>query len=210
MKTGEFSSYWKNLTPISFLSCAGLLVMSSSRLAHAIITAGSLLWVFCLSSIAISLSNKFLPKIARPVLFAFISSFFAGLYLFLLWIISPLFALEIFFIITLSPMVFIAQGANKHSKILKPAEALSSSLFEALVPGILIIIFALIREPLGFMSLSVPAGRHGIIFLFSADSEAVLQIHIIASSGGALLLLGYFLGLYGYFNKSKKTKEGNK
>ena len=209
MKNNDFSSYWKNLNPLSFLSCAGILVMASSRLAHAIITAGAILFVFCLSSLVISAANNFLPKLARSVLYAFISSFFACVYLFVLWIISPLCALETFFIIMLSPVLFIAQGEKKHSQILKPVDALYSSFFESLVQGILIMIFAIIREPLGFMSLSVPAGRHGIVFLFSTDADAFFQIHLIASSGGALLLLGYFLGLFEYFNKNKKIKEDN-
>ncbi len=67
--------------------------------------------------------------------------------------------------------------------------------------------FALIREPLGFLSLSLPGGAQGIILLFSFEKEAFLPIHVIASSSGALLLLGYGIGLYRYFRSVNAPKE---
>ena len=67
--------------------------------------------------------------------------------------------------------------------------------------------FALIREPLGFLSLSLPGGAHGSVLLFSFNMKSFLPIQLIASSGGALLLLGYFWGLYKFMNK---VQEGDK
>jgi hypothetical protein len=45
--------------------------------------------------------------------------------------------------------------------------------------------------------------------LFSFSTESFLPIHVIASSCGALLLLGYLLGLYRYL-KIKYTPREDK
>jgi hypothetical protein len=78
-------------------------------------------------------------------------------------------------------------------------EIVPYALWEAAVIGIPIITLSLIREPIGFMSLSLPGGAQGIIELFSAsnaDGANFLPIKIIASSSGALMLLGYIAALF--------------
>jgi hypothetical protein len=63
--------------------------------------------------------------------------------------------------------------------------------------GTLIIAFALLREPIGFMNLSLPGGVQGIIELFPGfDGDSFLPIKIIAGSAGAFLLLGYGTALF--------------
>jgi len=142
------------------------------------------------------------------VLLAFLTSFFAGLYLLLIWILSPLCAIESFFVISLIPLFGIVSGILKQSETLLLEDAFAASCYEALILGALIVIFALVREPLGFLSLSLPGGAQGIILLFSFKTESFLPVRLIASSAGALLLLGYFLGLYGYFRTQYGLKEG--
>ena len=64
-----------------------------------------------------------------------------------------------------------------------------------------IIIFAIIREPFGYSSLSLPGGSQGMVFLFYGDSQSVLPVRLITSSSGALMLMGYLMGLYRHFKK---------
>jgi hypothetical protein len=196
-------------TLLSCLSSAALLIMASDRLAHAITVAGALIWVYCLSSVAAYAGERFLPRRGRTLLLAFLTSFFAGVYLLLLWILSPLCALEIFFVISLIPMFCMVSGILKQLETQSIDDILFSFLSEAMILGALIIIFALIREPLGYLSLSLPGGARGMILLFSFSTESFLPIHVIASSCGALLLLGYLLGLYRYLKTKYTPQEDN-
>jgi len=206
--TVQYRIFHNDAAPLTCLSGAALLIMASDRLAHAITTAGALVWVYCLSSLAAHIGAQAFPRRGKPVLLAFITSFFAGLYLLLIWILSPLCAIESFFIISLIPLFGVVSGILKQSETLLLEDAFAASCYEALILGALIVIFALIREPLGFLSLSLPGGAHGIILLFSFKTESFLPVRLIASSAGALLLLGYFLGLYGYFRTQYGLKEG--
>ena len=193
---------------LACLSGAALLIIASDRLAHAITVAGALIWVYGLSSLAARTGARIFPRRGRTALLAFLSSFFAGIYLLLLWILSPLCALETFFVISLIPMFYMFSSLNRQLKLLSLEDIFYASLSESLMLGALLVIFALIREPLGYLSLSVPGGTRGIVLLFSFTSESFLPIHLIASSCGALLLLGYFFALYRYLRAQYAPKEG--
>jgi hypothetical protein len=194
---------------LTCLSGAALLIIASDRLAHAIAVAGALIWVYALSSLAAYAGARFLPQRGRTLLLAFLTSFFAGAYLLLLWILSPLCALETFFVISLIPMFCMVSGILKQLETQSMDDVLLEFLSEALILGGLIVILALIREPLGYLSLSLPGGARGMVLLFSFSTESFLPIHVIASSCGALLLLGYLLGLYRYL-KIKYTPQEDK
>jgi hypothetical protein len=81
------------------------------------------------------------------------------------------------------------------------------ALFEAFGLGLLIVAFALIREPLGYMTLSLPGGIWGIIEL-EYDWDFIIPIRVVSSSAGALILLGYATALFQSIRKNYlKTKE---
>jgi len=198
---------FSNISSLTWLAGAALLIMASDRLAHAIVVTGALVWVYCLSSLIAHARAKTFPLLIRPTLTAFLASFAAGLYLLLLWIFSPLCALETFFVVLFVPVVCMVSGIFKRLEDLNPGETLSASCSEALIVGSFIICFAIVREPLGFGSLSLPGGAQGIVLLFSFHAESFLPIRLIASSSGALLLLGYCLGLYRYFKSANAQEE---
>ncbi|MDR0457006.1 MAG: hypothetical protein LBH20_10035 [Treponema sp.] len=204
----QYRIFHSGATPLACLSGSALLIMASDRLAHAITVAGALVWVYCLSSMTARTGASFFPRRGRTVLLAFLTSFFAGIYLVLLWMLSPLCAMESFFVISLIPMFCMVSGIFKQLETLNLEDTFSASCSEALILGTLVIIFSLIREPFGFLSLSLPGGSHGIVLLFSFKTESFLPIRLIASSAGALLLLGYFLGLYRYFRAQYGLQEG--
>jgi hypothetical protein len=198
-----------NTIPLISLSGAALLILVSDRLAHAIVVTGALVWVYCLSSLAAYFGVKFFPRQGRTILLTFLTSFIAGLYLLLLWILSPLCALEVFLVISIIPLFCMGSGIFPQLESLSLEATIAHAFSEAMILGALLIIFALIREPLGYLSLSLPGGAQGIVLLFSFTSESFLPIHLITSSCGALLLLGYFLGLYRYLKSQYKLPEGD-
>ena len=204
IKLARHRILWDSVSPASWLFGGGLLIMASDRLAHAIITLGALVWVYCLSSLAVHAGGRIFPRQGKVALLVFLASFIASVFLFLLWIISPFSALKMFFVISLVPVICLGSGFFERIETLSLGEKVFASISEALILGVLIMIFAFIREPLGFLSLSLPGGALGIILLFSFDTDAFLPIHVVASSSGALLLLGYSLGLYRFFKEGKQ------
>jgi hypothetical protein len=184
------------------LSGAALLIMASDRLAHAIAVVFALVWVYVLSALTAHSGARFFPRRGRMSVLIFLASFFAACYLLLLWLFSPLCALETFFVVSLIPMFCVFSGIFSRLETFSLKDALTSAVSESLILGALIVIFALIREPLGYSSLSLPGGAKGIVLLFSFDTESFLPLHLIAIPCGALLLLGYFLGLYRHFRKN--------
>lgn len=205
----RYRLFWSNASPLACLSGAALLIMASDRLAHAIAVTGALVWVYCLSSLAAYAGVRIFPNRGRTVLLAFLCSCIAGFYLLLLWMLSPLCALEVFFIISLVPMFAMVSDIFKQLQTYDIYETILNSFFEALILGALIIIFALIREPLGYASLSLPGGSQGIILLFSLNKKSFLPVCVISASSGALLLFGYILGLYRYFRSRRAPQEDN-
>jgi hypothetical protein len=95
--------FWGNAAPLAALSGGGLLVMASARLAYALVAAFCLLWVNGLSIVVYKAAGRFFPRIGKLLCEIFLASFLGGLFLFLLWLLSPLAALELFFIVSLIP-----------------------------------------------------------------------------------------------------------
>jgi hypothetical protein len=98
--------------------------------------------------------------------------------------------------ITLTPVYCIAAGTLPRLKVLSLKKTLRQAIFGSLTLGLLIVAFALIREPLGFSSISLPGGIRGIIAIRNKGENPLLPIQVMSSSAGALLLSGYGLAIY--------------
>lgn len=184
--------------PLSTLAGVGLIVMSSSRLAFGLVAAAALMWVYNLTMAAVFFARPVYPKIGKKIILIFLTSVLGSGFLLLLCLVSPLLAMEMAYIILLAPCY--AVGSSLFSQQLKSSEIsplLLKASTEAGSIGLLIIAFSLIREPIGFMTLSLPGGVQGLIELFQYfEGDAFLPIKIIPSSAGALLLLGYGAALF--------------
>jgi hypothetical protein len=183
--------------------------MATGRLAYALVAAGALVWTYSLSALVFFPGRRFFPERGKNPVLVFLSAFIGSIYLLLLFFASPVLGMETFFFVSLTPLLCIGSGLFERIGSLDLAEAVSRAFGEAAVFGGLIIAFSLIREPLGCFSLSLPGGVHGIIKIFSSGEETFLPIHIIAGSAGALLLLGYGVGLYRCFRSRQVPAEDN-
>jgi hypothetical protein len=186
--------------PLSTLAGLGLLIMASSRLAFAIVTVGAILWVYGLSVVVVLFARPLLPKTGRQVVIIFLVSFISSLFLFLFWFICPLLAMGAAYLVVLMPC-YCAGSSVLDSSDVSQKDDIKELLFRAFLEagslGVLILAFALIREPIGFMALSLPGGTQGIVELFNAaDGSSFLPLRIISSSAGALILLGYGVAVF--------------
>ena len=206
--TSQSHLFWGREAPLAALSGGGLIIIASVRLAYALVTVGALLWVYNLSVLIFQVTKqRFFPEKGKNLCQIFLTTFTASLYLLVLWLLSPLTALEVFFIVSLVPLFCVASGIFVRLESFDLSDAVTRAFAEAAVFGAVIILFSIVREPLGYLSLSLPGGVQGIFLVFSSAKESFLPIRIMAGSSGALLLLGYGAGLYRYFRKMNAPRE---
>jgi hypothetical protein len=205
--TGRSHVFWGAESPLAGFAGGCLLVVASARLAYALLAAGALLWVYGLSVLAVHPGALIFPKRGRNLILVFLSSFIGSVYLLLLWFISPLMGMEVFFFVSLVPLFCIGSGLFDRINSMDIGDSISRALSEAAVLGLLVILLSMVREPLGFLSLSLPGSAQGIVFLFSFQGGSFLPVRIIASSAGALLLLGYGAGLYHWLRSINSPRE---
>jgi hypothetical protein len=112
--------------------------------------------------------------------------------------------MECFFPILLGPLVYTGSGTAKRIQAMDLSEGLTESFFDVLAYCGLSLALALIREPLGFLSLSFPGGNRGMIFFFAGKTSLLYPVSL---SSGALLLLGYGIALYNVFKGRNNAGE---
>ena len=217
--------FWGSLSPLGGLSGIGLLVMASTRLAWAITVAGGLFWVYILSVLAsVFLTSgtckKIFPQSGRAPIFTCISYFWGSAYILLLWLLCPFAAMEVFFPLLLIPLFctdssIFSRIVSQESALMTAGntdlgEAVFDAASEAAVLALLLVFISLIREPLSFCCLSLPGTYKGIMTFISFKGNERFPMQIFAGSAGALLLLGYIIGLYYFFRNTQAPAEGIK
>jgi hypothetical protein len=184
--------FWGANAPLSSLTGAGLLIMASGRIDSALICALSLAWIGALTMFAAGTGRKVFPARGETAALAFTASFTGLLFFFALWLVSPFAAMESAFFITLCPVFFLGSNLYGRVRAYDTAEMVVQAVSEAFVMGVLVLAAALIREPLGSGSLSVPGWG---VFRFSRTDP----LAVLSASSGILMLLGYALALYRRF-----------
>ncbi|MDR0760432.1 MAG: hypothetical protein LBF74_10055 [Treponema sp.] len=199
--------FWGYRSPLSTLIGVGLLIMASSRTAFALVTLGALVWVYALTALIFRLASPLLPEKGESFALVCLSAFLGSVYHLILCLTIPFLAAETSLFIILAPVYGIASGVFPRLKTLSPRDVLIRAAFESLTLGLLILAFALVREPLGFGSLSLPGGMRGCIKLLGNGENSLFPIQVIGGSAGALLLFGYGLALYRQERKRQFHRE---
>jgi hypothetical protein len=202
--------------------------MGSVRFAFALTLAGALFWVYGLTVLVFFAARGILPQKGGTIVMTFLAGLFGSAYLLIIWLLNALLAQELVFLIGLVPVYCVGSGffsrldlAGGESCPADPAvgagldsaaaagfgETAFRALAEAALLGFLLLALALIREPLGLASLSLPGGPRGIVEIFSGEGDAFFPIQIAASSAGGFLLFGYALALFRHLRKRLKEEE---
>ena len=207
----ESHLFWGPHSPLSALGGAGLIIMASGRVSFALISGITLIWVYGLSALVYSGSRPILPVRGRMIVLLFLSTFLCGIFLFLLSLLNPLLVIGMEFFLLLIPVCCLGSGLFNGTESVYPGELVTRALLEAVVLAVIILAFALLREPLGMGTLSLPGGVQGIVELFSPDDDGgFIPVRILSASAGGLLLLGFGISLFRYFReRSGGTMEEN-
>jgi hypothetical protein len=191
--------FWGTRSPLTSLSGAALLVITSGRISFALIITLALVWVYVFSLAAAKLGGAYFPVWGKHLTLLFVSSLGSGIFFILLSIFDPALAIENSFSIFLIPVVFLASGLYRTLEY-DMLEIVSQAAAEALVLGMLIIGLALIREPLGFGSFSFP----GMDIVRFVQKE---PLRLLQASSGALVILGYGIAVYRHFRNQYTNSE---
>jgi len=176
--------------------------MASSRFAYALVCTGALIWVYGLSALIFSNARIIIPRRGKMAVLLFLTSFLCGIFILFTGLLNPLLFMGMGFFLILVPPCCLGSGLFEASESEYPIEIFSRALLEAIVLGLIILAFALIREPLGMGTLSFPGGAQGIVELFgSGGADAFAPVRILSVSSGGLLLLGYGIALFRYFRE---------
>jgi hypothetical protein len=215
MNISRQHSFWGSHSPLGGLTGAGLLIMASGRLSWAITVAGSLFWVYGFTAFTFALlesagRKKILPVAGRGAFFICLAAFFSSVYLLLFWFLCPFAALEVFMLVLLVPLfcaspefVQLMQSMTENTYI-DIFENISEAVSQAASLAGLLIAFSIIREPLSYCTLSFPGTYQGMITIMYFKAGAFFPMGIFTASAGALLLLGYFICLYQYWNRENR------
>ena len=213
MSINRDHSFWGSLSPFGGLTGAGLLIMASARLSWAVVIAGSLFWVYGLTTVAFSfllssLENKFFPAAGRGILYTCIASFFGSVYLFMFWLLCPFAAFENFLLLMLVPLFCASSGIIDQILVQykKPQndifDHVADAIYQAASLAGLIVAFSILREPFAYCSLSFPGSYQGMFTIMYFKAGTFFPVGILAPSAGALLLLGIVISIY-QSNKAK-------
>jgi len=195
--------FWGLKSPFSALTGAGLIIMASGRFAFAVACSTSLVWVYVLTALVFYAAKPVMPSNGRNLILLFLSSFLCGLYILLISLINPLLIMNTAFFLLLIPPFCLSTGFFETIESTDLFEIVFRALLEALSLAGIILAFALVREPLGLGTLSVPSAAQGIRELFSREeSNTIIPAQIISVSSGGLLLLGYGTALYRYIREN--------
>jgi hypothetical protein len=181
--------FWGIHSPLSAFTGVGLIVIASGRIVSALACLLALLWVNAFTLFAAGIGRKAFPEKRAGVVLVFVSSFAGFLFYFFFLLVSPFQAMENALCILLCPAFLLASGLYSRIKDYDTPEMVFQAVCEAFVLGALILGFALIREPLGSGSVSLPG--LGLIRFAGREPLALLKF-----SSGALIVLGYGVALY--------------
>ena len=194
--------FWGRYSPLSVLTGAGLIVMASGRFAHALVCAGALVWVYGLTTLVFCASKPIMPSRGKRVILLFLSSFLCGIFMLLTSLLNPLLILATAFFLILIPPFCLGTGFFEALGSEDIIEVVFRALLEAVTLAGLILAFALVREPLGIGTISIPGGIQGIRELYNGqEADNYIPVRIFSVSSGGLLLLGYGTALYRYFRE---------
>ncbi|MDR2602408.1 MAG: hypothetical protein LBC53_08175 [Spirochaetaceae bacterium] len=211
---GDFIKKWMNVwisAPFSLLSSSMILILASSRMAYALTCVLALLWTFTFTRGLCYALSKITPRFGADLIVVIISAFAANLFYTLWFIINPVLACECRLLIMFSAPVFCLGGFIKEKENREISSLFTEVLRAALSIGILTVAAALIREPLGYGTLSLPYEKNGeIIELFNADAWETHLPHIVSSASGGLLILGYAFSLLRIIKRRLDNPNKNK
>jgi Na+-translocating ferredoxin:NAD+ oxidoreductase RnfE subunit len=178
---------WGSHSPLMSLTGISLIITASSRLSCSIIVFFLLEAIYTITLCIIHGGKSIIPAKYKTAITIMIVTFISSLFYFFIDLIHPVSALELYFIVFLIPLTFLSSHLEKTASNFSASEEIIFGAKQASILGGIIIAIALIREPLGYGTLSLPFSNKMMYLLpESIQEQAVLQV-FSAPLGGFLI-----------------------
>ncbi len=187
MNRYDQSHPWGVHSPLMSLSGLALIAAASSRLSYSLQAWLLLFCVYGFTLPIIKWGKPIIPEKYKTAITIMTVTFAASLFYLFMSMINPVSALELNFIVFLVPVTFLGSRIVERTDHLPPEEGVIRGLKEVLTLGGIIAAVSIIREPLGYGTLSFPFASSTVNILSDAIQErAVLQV-FAAPAGGFIL-----------------------
>lgn len=191
----ELSSFWAPRGPLQSLSCAVLFIAASDRLSHALIVSLAVLFVYSTAPLLSCLAARCVPARSRRFLDVVSASAVSALAIQALTFLWPVPTTAVTFYLGAVPICLLASGLLESAPAAGPLRSVTEAALEGLVVSALTVAFALVREPLGYAALTLPA-EGGYLPIFQSDGLQGLAPRVFSATAGSLVLLAYTLALF--------------
>ncbi len=198
--------WWGLNSPLMSLTGLALIVSASSRLSFSITVSLLLVGIYAVTLLVIQVCKSIIPEKFKTVIVIMAVTFISSLLYLLITLISPVSALELYFMVFLIPVTFLSSNIVKRVERLSQAEGILQGIKEALTLGLIIIAVSLIREPLGYGTLSIPIMDRTVNLLPDAIRDRV-AFQVFAASPGVFIIVAYLIGLMRLISRQGMGKE---
>ena len=193
---------WGSHSPLSALTGSSLIILASSRFSFALVSAAALIWVYGFTALIFTSARRIMPSRGKMVILLFLTTFLCASFMLFMGLLNPLLLLGTIFFLLLVPPCCLSSGFFESIESVEPIEASSRALLEAVTLSCIILASALIREPLGMGTFSIPGGHQGIVELsIVSNPDNFVPLRILSISAGGFLFLGYVTALYRYIRE---------
>jgi hypothetical protein len=208
MNQYDASNPWGSKSPLMSLTGIALIVSASGRFSSAAIVFLLLAGIYTLALSIILFGKTIIPARYKTALVIAIVTFISSLFFLIVELIHPVTALELNLIIFLIPIVFLSSKIVQRIDHLSVGEGIALGMKEALMLGGIILVVALIREPLGYGTLSIPFVGSMVKLLPDAIRERT-ALQVFASPVGGFILSACLIALIRLLSPRQASKTEN-
>ena len=199
---------WGTNSPLMALTSLALIVIASGRLSFALITLFLLVCIYAFSLSVIQLAKSYIPVKFKTAIVIMIAVFAASISYFFLSLINPVSGLMFNFMVFLIPLSFLSSNIVKRVEKFMPGESILQGVKEALALGIILVAISLIREPLGYGTLSFPF-QENMVNLFPDGTRERLTLRGFTISAGVFFLIACMIAIIRVASHQKMEKDNN-
>lgn len=192
MRENDARSLFGAAGPLPGLAGLAFLFCASSRFSHALVAGAALVLTYAASAPLCRIAAEASPGRASRFLAVPISTFVAAVFALALSLASPALAAQTGWSVACAPAVFSASGFVRRTEDRELAALPGAGALEALFLFLAAAALALIREPFGFGTLTLPS-LSGAVAVLGSDSSSFASARLLSTSVGSLALCGYAL-----------------
>jgi Na+-translocating ferredoxin:NAD+ oxidoreductase RnfE subunit len=190
----QYEHPWGAHSPLMSLTGIALIIASSSRLSSAILVFFVLAAIHIITLAIMYAGKPIIPEKYKTAITIMLVTFITSLFYLVVSMIHPVSAWELELVIFLIPITFLSSHLERKDHQFSPGEEIMIGAKQSVILGGIIVVIALIREPLGYGTLSLPFSNKTMNFMPEAIRERAV-LHVFAAPFGGFLITACLIAL---------------